>query len=127
MLGQYEDVMRTEGLEEEKLDIKLDSKITTAIFEELIMEFQQSANHPLSNYNFHYLYLLVRALTNAGILEKDQNKFMAKVKLTKMIKKIMNLLNQADTEILKDPKQCQSFCLFVTHVFRFFILCLSID
>jgi hypothetical protein len=39
----------------------------------------------------------------------------------------MELLNKADSEILKNTEKAQSFCLFVTHCFRLFILCLSVD
>jgi len=45
----------------------------------------------------------------------------------RILRRIMELLNKADSEILKNTEKAQSFCLFVTHCFRLFILCLSVD
>lgn len=39
----------------------------------------------------------------------------------------MKLLNQIDSELLQVANQVQGLCLFVTHSFRLFITCLSID
>jgi hypothetical protein len=45
----------------------------------------------------------------------------------KILRRIMEMLLKADSEILKNLDKAQGFCLFVTHCFRLFILCLSID
>jgi hypothetical protein len=119
--------MRLGGIEEEKFDFQLESKITNAVIDELLSEMQGMQNKQVGQYNFFYLYLLVRALTNVLILEKEQHKLFDRIKSLKLIRKFMEILFKADSAILQDPSQVQSFCLFVTHCFRLFILVLSID
>jgi hypothetical protein len=119
--------MRLGGIEEEKMEFCIDSKITNAIIDEILNEIQTMQNKQFNQYNFFYLQLLVRALTNVIIMEKEQFKLLDRIKSLKLIRKFMEILYKADSDILKDPPQVQSFCLFVTHCLRLFILALSID
>ena len=119
--------MRLGGIEEEKMEFQIDIKITNAIINELLNEMQILQSQQFAQYNFFYLQLLVRALTNILIMEKEQYKLLDRIKSLKLVRKFMEILFKADSDILKDISQVQSFCLFVTHCFRFFILALSID
>jgi predicted transcriptional regulator len=70
----------------------------------------------------------VRALINIIILEKNQPALIKKLKEIRILRTILDMLNRADTEVLKSSaERAQSFCLFVTHSFRLFILCLYVD
>ena len=108
-------------------DFAIDAKITNAVIDELLSELHASKDKQITQYNFFYLQLLVRALANVIIMEKEQYKLFDRVKNLKLIRKFMEILFKADSAILQDPAQVQSFCLFVTHCFRLFILALSID
>ena len=97
--------MRLGGIEEEKFDFHLESKITNAVIDELLSEIQGLQNKQVGEYNFFYLQLLVRALTNVLIMEKEQNKLFDRIKSLKLIRKVMEILFKADSAILQDPSQ----------------------
>ena len=63
--------MSTVEVEEEKKNFSIDPKIINSITAELQIEFTLGATKPANQQNFQYLYLLVRAITNAMILETD--------------------------------------------------------
>ena len=58
-------------MEEEKKTFSIDPKIINAIVSEIKIEFELGESKPAYQQNFQYLQLLVRALTNAMILESD--------------------------------------------------------
>ena len=92
-----------------------------------MIEFTNGAAKVANQQNFSYLYLLVRGITNVMILEADQKKLLNTLKEKKIIRKILEIMNQVDNELFKDLQIAQYFCLFITHSLRLFILCLSID
>ena len=63
--------MTTGEAEEEKKNFAIDPKIMNAITAELEIEFTLGASKTANEQNFKYLNLLVRAITNAMILDKD--------------------------------------------------------
>lgn len=71
ILNQKEELMRSSGMEEEKSPASLDPKVTHAITEELMIEFNLGLQKPLAQWNFQYLQLLIRGLTNNLILEPE--------------------------------------------------------
>lgn len=72
-LNQKEELIRisTGEVEDEKKNFRIDPKIINAIVSEIKIEFELGETKPASQQNFQYLQLLVRALTNAMILESD--------------------------------------------------------
>jgi len=69
--------------------------------DELLSEFGISQGKAYHEINFLYLQLLIRALSNIALLEKDQVSLVKRIRDMKIIKRIMDLLNKADSEILK--------------------------
>jgi hypothetical protein len=47
--------MRLGGLEEEKIDIKIDPKVTTAVIDELLEQFSYTVGKPMTQVNFTYI------------------------------------------------------------------------
>lgn len=69
MLNQKEDLIRLGGIEEEKIDtLSVDMKIQNAIVDELVTELGLCSSKPP---NYPYMQLLVRALANVMILDKE--------------------------------------------------------
>jgi hypothetical protein len=72
MLNEKEDLINVGGLEEEKSNFGIQTKISNSIFEETKAELALVKTKNYKDINYQGLHYLMRALTDVLILVEDQ-------------------------------------------------------